>query len=72
MTTENLRRMVKATNKQFNMGLKDKDIDTILDLCDNNYMEELTRYIKKQQETNKVFITALGKQKFYEIKEALQ
>ena len=72
MTTEKLKRLIKNTlNTERNrrLDITDNQVDFILDLCDDNYVTELNRVIEAQNRVNKIFLIALGKQKFNEIKE---
>ena len=71
MKADKLRAMIKRTVKEYGEKVSDKDIDYILDLCDNNYEEELARVIEAQRQVNEVFIKAMGKQKFEEVRSLL-
>lgn len=52
--------------------IPDEHVDTILDLCDNNYEEELNREKERHIRAENIFIIALGKKRFYEIKDAME
>ena len=69
MQTEKLRSMIHRTVKQYGQKVKSEDIDYILDLCDDNYMDELNKVIEAQNRINKIFLLALGKKEFYKIKK---
>ena len=72
MNSVKLRAMIIASNKQYNLGIPTSHIDTILDLCDDNYELELNRVMEAQGRVNKVFITALGRDRFYEVKNEIE
>ena len=63
--------MIHRTVKQYGQKVKSEDIDYILDLCDDNYMTEMNKVIEAQNRVNKIFILALGRKKFDEIKKEL-
>ena len=69
MKTKVLRAMIKRTVKEYGDKVREEDIDYILDLCDDNYEEELAKVMEAQRRINEVFILALGRQKFNEIKD---
>ena len=72
MKSNTLIKMLKQTNKQYGSGIKEEDIDTIIDWCDDNYEEELKKIVEAQRRVNNVFIKALGIQKFNEINKDMK
>jgi len=74
MKAETLREMLKRTIRQYGhpLHITYQQIDYILDLCDDNYEEELNKVIEAQKRVNEVFIKALGRIKFDEIRNEIQ
>ena len=74
MTTEQLKGLVKRTLKYEGneLGITDKHVDYILDICDDNYQEELNVVIGKFMSKLRVYKEALGEQRFNEVKEGIR
>ena len=71
MTTEKLKRMIMNTLSQYGnrLNINEEQVTYILDLCDDNYLNELNKVIEAQNKINKIFIIALGNKRFEEIRQ---